>query len=74
MKEYLPRASFTIGDLDTLKAFADPLRHQILEALTHETLPVRQIAAPPPAAGTHPYALMFAFCPAFCYAEPAEDQ
>jgi DNA-binding transcriptional ArsR family regulator len=44
MEDSLQLVPFTIGDLDTLKVFADPLRHQILEALIHETLPVKQIA------------------------------
>ena len=45
MSEFRPAPSLTISDLDTLKVLADPLRHQILEVLTRETLPVKEIGA-----------------------------
>ena len=45
MSEFKPAPSLTISDMDTLKVLADPLRHQILEVLTRETLPVKEIGA-----------------------------
>lgn len=39
-----PSQSFVIGDLETLKVIADPLRSQILEAFILQPLTVKQVA------------------------------
>jgi DNA-binding transcriptional ArsR family regulator len=44
MEQSPPTDCFQIEDLETLKVFAHPLRHQILESLTLEALTVKQVA------------------------------
>ncbi len=38
------KAEFVIADLDTLKAFCDPLRHAIMRSIADEPINIRQIA------------------------------
>ncbi len=45
MMEFQPAPTFTIGDLETLKVIADPLRGQIVEVLVPEPNTINQIAA-----------------------------
>ena len=45
MSEFQPAPTFTIGDLETLKVIADPLRGQIVEILIAEPNTINQIAA-----------------------------
>lgn len=44
IKKNVPTETFTIGDLDTLRVVADPLRNQIVELLIMEPLTVKQVA------------------------------
>lgn len=44
MEEFTPLDKFTIKDLETLKVIADPLRMQLLEALSLEPLTVKELA------------------------------
>jgi len=45
MDDFQPAPTFTIGDLETLKVIADPLRGQIVEILVSEPKTINQIAA-----------------------------
>lgn len=43
-ESHLPQKEFVISDLETLRALSDPIRLQILEALTKQPRTVKQIA------------------------------
>jgi len=45
MEKFQPAPTFTIGDLETLKVIADPLRGQIIEILVSEPHTINRIAA-----------------------------
>lgn len=45
MDEFKPAPTFTIGDLETLKVIADPLRGQIVEILVSEPSTINQLGA-----------------------------